>query len=66
MTYTAVSHQGGDQDDWASLLGSCHVFHLYIQSIETTVALISSTLLIYRWLTFTQDSNVAASSRFKY
>ena len=32
MSYTAVSHQGGDWEALASLLGSCQVVHLFIQS----------------------------------
>jgi len=32
-TCTAVSHQGAIQIFWASLFHSCHVVHLYIQSM---------------------------------
>ena len=36
MIYTTASHQGGDIDALASLLGSCHVCHPHLQSIGCT------------------------------
>ena len=47
VTYTAASHQGADV--LASLFRSCHVIHLYIQSVyyTRTVHILYLSMSIY-------------------